>query len=875
MEGKEMLLPAIALGLGLGIGVATSQTCAFQNLTTGADSCPSVQLLELELRSQVVDGKESAITFEKFPYYISDETRRQLTNAAFLHLKRMQFSKLSRNLSPASRTVLLSGPTGTETYHQMLAKALSHFFGAKLLIFDVTDFSLKIQNKCGGLKKTNNSLLSSITSGNGVVQRFLGFLGSDTMLSKSSCDGSKSASSVLSRSDSGSDLSLKGSPDAKGSGGRRNISWAFEDKMLVVALYRVLMKLSELSPIVLYLRDVENLIFSGPKTFYHFQRMVNKLSGSVFIMGSRTLDGLEKEQVAPTCEKLTALFPYKIDIKPPEDNAKLVSWKSQLEEDMKAIQAQDNRNRISEILAANDIECDDLNSIIVTDKLLPGDLLEEIVFSAISHHLMNTECPQNQNGRLIISSTSLAHGLSLFQAGQLDSKDAKLQCDSSPEILTESPETSSVQKESKTDVVSETRVSSEVAEGAKSDAGKTTDSEAPKKVDVVVPPPTPPKEIPADNEFEKRIRPEIIPAGEIGVSFQDIGALENVKESLEELVMLPLQRPDLFSKGGLIKPCKGILLFGPPGTGKTMLAKAVATEANASFINVSMSTITSKWFGEDEKNVRALFTLAAKVAPTVIFIDEVDSMLGQRSRNGEHEAMRKIKNEFMAHWDGLLSKTNERVLVLAATNRPFDLDDAIIRRFERRIMVGLPDRENREKILRIILEKETIADDVDFGELAGMTEGFSGSDLKNLCRVAAYRPIRELIKLEKQKTERKKKASEGEEASGTTTEVDSKDDASSQGNPSELSKKDTTLGGDETPSSTVSQEDGKNTSEGESEETIEIPLRPLSMEDLKEAKKQISSSFAAEGAGMAELKQWNELYGEGGNRKKQQLTYFM
>jgi SpoVK/Ycf46/Vps4 family AAA+-type ATPase len=131
------------------------------------------------------------------------------------------------------------------------------------------------------------------------------------------------------------------------------------------------------------------------------------------------------------------------------------------------------------------------------------------------------------------------------------------------------------------------------------------------------------------------------------------------------------------------------LLFGPPGTGKTMLAKAIAKEAGASFINVSMSTITSKWFGEDEKNVRALFTLAAKVSPTIIFVDEVDSMLGQRTRVGEHEAMRKIKNEFMTHWDGLLTKPGERILVLAATNRPFDLDEAIIRRFERRYVLFL------------------------------------------------------------------------------------------------------------------------------------------------------------------------------------------
>jgi len=191
------------------------------------------------------------------------------------------------------------------------------------------------------------------------------------------------------------------------------------------------------------------------------------------------------------------------------------------------------------------------------------------------------------------------------------------------------------------------------------------------------------QDVPPDNEYEKRMRADVVPAKEIGVRFEDIGALDDIKEILQDEVLLPLRRPDLFN-GGLLKPYKGILLFGPPGTGKTMLAKAIANEAGASFINVSISTITSKWFGEDEKNVRALFSLAAKVAPTIIFIDEVDSMLGQRTKSGEHEAMRKIKNEFMVHWDGLLSKPGKRILVLAATNRPYDLDEAIIRRFERR-----------------------------------------------------------------------------------------------------------------------------------------------------------------------------------------------
>jgi len=187
-----------------------------------------------------------------------------------------------------------------------------------------------------------------------------------------------------------------------------------------------------------------------------------------------------------------------------------------------------------------------------------------------------------------------------------------------------------------------------------------------------------------DDDLEECIRKELIPANEIKVTFSDIGGLDDVKESVQEAVMLSLKRPDLFKGDGVLKSCKGVLIFGPPGTGKTMLAKAIANEAGASFINVSPSTIISMWFGEAEKYVQALFSLAAKVSPTIIFIDEVDSMLGQRSSINDNSSMRRVKNEFMSRWDGLLSKPDEKIIVLAATNMPFDLDEAVIRRFQRR-----------------------------------------------------------------------------------------------------------------------------------------------------------------------------------------------
>ncbi|CAN1300460.1 Uncharacterized AAA domain-containing protein C24B10.10c [Linum perenne] len=821
MEQKQFLWSALGVGVGVGVGLGLASPTVSKWTGVSSSNVVTGDKLERELARQVIDGREAGVTFAEFPYYLSDQTRVLLTSAAYVHLKHAEVSKYTRNLSPASRTILLSGPA--ELYQQMLAKALAHYFDAKLLLLDITDFSFKIQSKYGTSKDSVSGFSKSSS-----MERLSDFLGSLSILQQ---DKEPKDTDTLRRQHSGVDLSLsRGMEDSSNlpklrrnasaaanmntlasqstssntAPLRRQSSLAFDEKLLIQSLYKVLAYVSKTSPIVLYLRDVDKFLSRSQRIYNFFHKMLNKLSGSVLILGSRSVDLANEYREAD--EKLTFLFPYNVEIQPPEDENQHINWKSQLEEDMKMIQVQDNRNHIAEVLSANDLDCDDLDSICMADTMVLSNYIEEIVVSAISYHLMNNKDPDYRNGKLIISSTSLSHGLSIFQEGKSVGKGTlKLEAQAELPKVTNKPEAKA-----------ETIIPEKKDEPGTPRTVKPEASKAPVCLH---------QEVLPDNEFEKRIRPEVIPADEINVTFADIGSLEEIKESLQELVMLPLRRPDLF-KGGLLKPCRGILLFGPPGTGKTMLAKAIAREAGASFINVSMSTITSKWFGEDEKNVRALFSLAAKVSPTIIFVDEVDSMLGQRTRVGEHEAMRKIKNEFMTHWDGLATKQGERILVLAATNRPFDLDEAIIRRFERRIMVGLPSVENREMILKTLLSKEKVDEQLDFKELATLTEGFSGSDLKNLCTTAAYRPVRELIQQERSRDMEAQKPDETTEAQETK------------------------------------------------EERV-ITLRPLNMEDFRLAKNQVAASFASGGSIMAELKQWNELYGEGGSRKKEQLSYFM
>ncbi|CAA0816548.1 AAA-type ATPase family protein, partial [Striga hermonthica] len=759
--------------------------------------CSRTKAFREGILAAILDGQDLEVSFDNFPYYLSESTKSVLVAASYIQLRHRDHVKFTSELPTLNPRILLSGPAGSDIYQEMLVKALAHYFGAKLLIFDTNSF-LGGTSKDAELKEGNNAekvcSTSKHISGSPDTAKDIGHssgeVDASNLLSNplglelrtrietdnvpSSFNATKSNSfklgdrvkfvgpascSLYSSSTRGPTPGMRGKvllpfednplskigvkfdkpmQDGLDFGGLCDNGHGFFcnanelrvdtsgvedlDKLLINTMFETVFDVSQESPFILFMKDAEKSMAGNSESYAVFKTKLEKLPNNVVIIGSQTQTDNRKEKSHPggllftkfgsnqtalldlafpdsfgrlhdrakditkANKLLSKLFPNKVTIHLPQDETLLVSWKQQLERDAETLKLKANLNNLRTVLNRNGLECDGLETLNIKDQALTNESAEKVVGWALSHHLMtDPEAEAETDTRLVLSRESIQYGIGILHSIQNDSKSSK---------------------KSLKDVVTE-------------------------------------------NEFEKRLLADVIPPNDIGVTFDDIGALENVKDTLKELVMLPLQRPELFCKGQLTKPCKGILLFGPPGTGKTMLAKAVATEAGANFINISMSSITSKWFGEGEKYVKAVFSLASKIAPSVIFVDEVDSMLGRRENPGEHEAMRKMKNEFMVNWDGLRTKDKERVLVLAATNRPFDLDEAVIRRLPRRLMVNLPDAANRAKILRVILAKEDLSPDVDLDTVASMTDGYSGSDLKNLCVTAAHRPIREILEKEK------------------------------------------------------------------------------------------------------------------------------
>ncbi|GAU32328.1 hypothetical protein TSUD_43710 [Trifolium subterraneum] len=358
-ENVVMMEEKIVLGLGVLAGVCMAvieNIVRYRRVSNQMSSEDHQKIVMNELMKLVIDGKDNGVTFNDFPYFLSEKVKILLTSAGFVHLTQHRLSKHTRNLSPISQSILLSGPA--EFYQEKLAKALAHYFESKLLVLDVNSFSSEKKYKC-----PTEEPVSSTTA------------------------------------------PLKCTS-----------SFCFDENRFLDSLYKVLVFISESDSVILYIKDVEKIFLQSRRMYRLFQNLLSKLSGTVLVLGSRTYNSEDK--CTEVDKRLTKLFPCNIEIKLPQDKSSLKIWKVQLEVAVKTTQLKDNRNRIAKVLAANDIECDHLNSIDHKDIMLLSNLTNEIAASTIFYQLMDNKIPEYRNGKLIISAKSLCHVSRVFQEGE-------------------------------------------------------------------------------------------------------------------------------------------------------------------------------------------------------------------------------------------------------------------------------------------------------------------------------------------------------------------------------------------------------------------------------------------------------------------------
>lgn len=331
---------------------------------------------------------------------------------------------------------------------------------------------------------------------------------------------------------------------------------------------------------------------------------------------------------------------------------------------------------------------------------------------------------------------------------------------------------------------------------------------------------------------EHRLLGCIVESASMPTSFAQVHLPAHTIDSVRTIVSLPLLHPAAFQQGILkVHGMTGCLLFGPPGTGKTLVVRALAKEAGCRMLAISPSDVMDMYVGEGEKLVRSVFTLARRLAPCVVFIDEIDALFGARSSSrdtGGGNAHRGVITEFMQEMDGLKTSNAGNVIVIGATNRPFDLDDAVLRRLPRRLLVDLPGESEREEILKILLRDETLSPDVEMKTLARDTPTFSGSDLKHVCVSAALDAVKENVSV--------------------PWVVD-------RGNQDTL----------RTNNAEKTEENTPQTS-GDSELATQRILRP---HHFAKALKEITPSASESLGSLADLRKWNDEFGEGRRRKKQ------